>query len=152
MATNLEFNPLFKEIDKEYLDILYPLFVRVICTKGTVVIKQGDAADFLYLVEKGKVEISYKPYDGEAITITHVGTDGLFGWSALVGSSKYTSSGVAIEDVEALRIRGVDLRKLCIDNPEAGKEILDRLANAVSARWKDAHKQVRSILETGVNG
>jgi CRP-like cAMP-binding protein len=150
MATNLELNPLFEEIEKEYLDFLHPLFVRVMCTKGTIVIKQGEAADFLYLVEKGKVEISYKPYDGEAITITHVGTDGLFGWSALVGSSKYTSSGIAIEDVDALRIRGADLRNLCLENPEAGREILDRLASAVSTRWKDAHKQVRSILESGI--
>jgi len=152
MATNLDLNPLFKDINKEYLNILYPLFVRVTCTKGTVVIKQGDPADFLYLIEKGAVEISYKPYDGEAMTITHVGTDGLFGWSALVGSSKYTSSAIAIEDVDALRIRGTELRKLCLENPEAGKEILDRLANAVSTRWKHAHEQVRSILETGING
>lgn len=151
MATNLDLNPLFKDINKEYLSILYPLFVRVTCTEGTVVIRQGDAAEFLYVVEKGAVEISYKPYDGESMTITHVGVDGLFGWSALVGSSKYTSSATAIEDVDALRIRGADLRMLCLENPEAGKEILDHLANAVSIRWKDAHEQVRSILENGVN-
>ena len=151
MVTNLDLNPLFKDVNKEYLNILYPLFVRVTCTKGTVVIKQGDFAEFLYLIEMGKVEISYKPYDGEAMTITHVGPDGLFGWSALVGSSKYTSSATAIEDVDALRIRGADLRMLCLENPEAGKEILDHLANAVSIRWKDAHEQVRSILENGVN-
>ena len=151
MATNLDLTPLFKDINKEYLHILHPLFVRITCTEGTVVIRQGDAADFLYLIENGKVEISYKPYDGEAMTITHVGPDGLFGWSALVGSSKYTSSAIAIEDVDALRIRGAELRKLCLENPEAGKEILDRLASAVSTRWKDAHEQVRSILENGVN-
>jgi hypothetical protein len=27
---------------------------------------------------------------------------------------------------------------------------LERLANNVSPRWKDAHKQVRSILENGM--
>ena len=151
MASDLELNPLFREIKKEYLELLYPLFVRVTCTKGTAVIRQGDPADFLYLIENGVVEILFKPYDGEAMTITHVGTDGLFGWSALVGSLKYTSSAIAIEDVDALRMRGAELRALCIENPEAGKEILDRLANAVSTRWKDAHEQVRSILESGVN-
>jgi len=150
MALELETNPLFRKIKKEYIALLTSLFVHVTCTKGTVVIKQGDAADFLYLIEKGKVEISYKPYDSEAITVTHVGTDGLFGWSALVGSSKYTSSAIAIEDVEALRIHGTDLRRLCIENPDAGEEVLDRLADSVSARWKDAHKQVRSILENGL--
>lgn len=150
MDTDLKLKPIFRDISEEYINILRPLFVNVTCTKGTVVIKQGDAAEFLYLIENGKVEISYKPYDGEAMTITHVDAQGLFGWSALVGSSKYTSSAIAIEDLDALRIRGTELRALCMENPEAGEEILDKLANAVSTRWTDAHAQVRSILQSGV--
>jgi CRP-like cAMP-binding protein len=151
MTVGLELKPLFRGIRKEHLAILYPLFVRVTCTKGTVVIKQGDAADFLYLIERGMVEISYRPYDGEAITVTHVGVNGLFGWSALIGSPKYTSSVVAVDELHALRIRGSDLRQLCLENPKAGSAILDRLASAVSTRWTHAHEQVRSILESGMN-
>lgn len=143
--------PLFHGVEKEYIELLRPLFVRVTCAKRTVVIQQGAPAEFLYLIESGKVEISYKPYDGESITITHVGTNGLFGWSALIGSSMYSSSAIAIEDIDALRIRGSELRTLCVEKPEAGSVILDRLADAVSTRWKNAHEQVRSILESGMN-
>jgi CRP-like cAMP-binding protein len=114
------------------------------------VLKQDTPADYLYLVVSGAVEMSYKPYDGVPITISHVEKDGLFGWSAVVGSEKYTSSAIAIEDLETMRIRGSELRRLCVEHPEAGKEILERLASSVSSRWQDAHAQVKSILEQGL--
>jgi len=152
MVPDLEMLPLFQDIEPEYLALLKPLFERVSFRPGTVVVEQGDPAEHLYLVEHGVLEISYKPYDGEHITITHVEVGGLFGWSAVVGSPKYTSSGIAVEDLGVIRVRGADLRKLCGENPEAGKAILDTLANAVSARWKDAHEQVKAMLKNGMNG
>ena len=69
---------------------------------------------------------------------------------AVVGSEKYTSSAIAIENLETMRIRGSELRKLCIDHPEAGKEILERLASSVSSRVQDAQEQVKSILKQGM--
>jgi CRP-like cAMP-binding protein len=152
MVPDLELLPLFQGIDARYLALLRPLFERVSFRAGTTVVEQGGSADYLYLIEHGILEISYKPYDGESITITHVEMGGLFGWSAVVGSAKYTSSGVAIEDLDVIRVRGSDLRKLCAENPEAGRVILDRLANAVSTRWLDAHEQVKSILKSGMRG
>jgi CRP-like cAMP-binding protein len=149
MVSDLELTPLFQDIESEYLALLRPLFERVSFQTGAAVIEQGAIADFIYLLESGAVTISYKPYDGEPITITHVEA-GLFGWSALVGSHNYTSTAVAIEDLEVIRMRGSDLRKLCTEHPEAGRVILDRLASAVSSRWKDAHEQVKSILESGI--
>ena len=141
---------IFKELDADQLKLLKPLFEKFSCAPGTVIFQQGERAEFLYLLIHGKVGISFKPYDGMPITVTHVGKDGLFGWSAVVGSKKYTSSAVAIEAVEAVRVHGSDLRKLCRENPEAGKEILERLADGVSFRWKDAQKQVQSILIQGM--
>jgi len=75
---------------------------------------------------------------------------GLFGWSAVVGSENYTSSATAIKEVKAFRVRGTELRKFCVEHPEAGKDILERLADGVSSRWKDAHRQVQSILLQGL--
>lgn len=132
------------------MDLLKPLFEPYACSAGVTVLQQGKPADYLYLVISGAVEMTYKPYDGVPITISHVEKDGLFGWSAVVGSEKYTSSAIAIENLETLRIRGSELRKLCADHPEAGKEILERLASSVSARVQNAQEQVKSILEQGM--
>lgn len=142
--------PIFKNLDENYMDLLKPLFEPYACSAGVTVLQQGKPADYLYIVISGAVEMTYKPYDGVPITISHVEKDGLFGWSAVVGSEKYTSSAIAIENLETLRIRGSELRKLCADHPEAGKEILERLASSVSARVQNAQEQVKSILEQGM--
>jgi CRP-like cAMP-binding protein len=141
---------IFVDMDEKYMDLLQPLLEPFSCRAGTLVLRQGTPADHLYVILRGKVEVSYKPYDGTPITVSLLEKDGLFGWSAVVGSAKYTSSATAIEDLEAYRIKGGDLRKLCREHPEDGRIILERLANAVSNRWKDAHEQVKSILIQGM--
>jgi len=140
----------FSNLDETIMDLMQSLFETYTCPAGTIVLQQGKPADYLYLIVNGSAEVSYKPYDGHSITVTHVEKGGLFGWSAVVGSEKYTSSTIAIEPLEALRVRGSDLRKFCVEHPEAGKDILERLASSVSTRWKDADNQVRSILAQGM--
>jgi CRP/FNR family transcriptional regulator, nitrogen oxide reductase regulator len=142
---------IFADMDSETMRLLQPLLEPFTCYAGTVVLRQGTPADHIYLIAKGKVEVSYKPYDGTAITVSILEKHGIFGWSAVVGSSKYTSSATAIEDLEAYRINGSDLRKLCNDHPEAARDILERLASAVSYRWEDAHEQIKAMLIHGMH-
>ena len=151
MFADLNLVPAFEDLDIKYLNLLRPLFEPFSCEAGSLVLRQEDPADYLYLVLSGMVEISFKPHDGPAITIAHVGKGGWFGWSAVVGSKRYTSSAIAIEELKTIRIHGDELRKLCLAQPEAGKVILERLADNVSDRWKDAHKKVKSILAQGMN-
>jgi len=148
--TQLDRVPIFKDLKENYMDLLRPLFESYACNAGVIVLRQGEPADYLYLVTSGTVEMTYKPYDGIPITISHVEKNGLFGWSAVIGSDKYTSSAIAIENLETMRIRGSELRKLCVEHPDAGKEILERLASSVSSRVKDAQDQVKSMLEQGL--
>jgi CRP-like cAMP-binding protein len=142
--------PLFKDLDQKYVELLKPLFENFSCHAGASIFQQGAQADYLYLVISGVVEMTYKPYDGVLITVGHIEKDSLFGWSAVVRSEAYTSSAIAIEDIEALRIHGNELRKLCVSHPEAGREILERLARSASARWQDAQTQVKFMLEQGL--
>jgi CRP-like cAMP-binding protein len=141
---------ILKGLDVDQIELLKPLFEKFSCSPSTVIFQQGEKAEFLYLLIDGKVDMSFKPYDGIPITVSHVGKGGLFGWSAVLGSDKYTSTAVAIELVNAIRVHGSELRRFCQEYPEAGKDILERLADGVSFRWKDAHKQVQSILFQGI--
>ena len=140
----------FNDMNQDYVKLLEPLFEHFACPSGTTVIEQGQPADYLYLILDGKVQVSFKPYDGTSITVSHVEKDGVFGWSAVVGSRTYTSSVTAIEDLDTYRIHGNELRKLCMSHPEAGKEILERIAGVVSSRWNNSHEQVKSMLVNGM--
>lgn len=150
MFSNLDLVPAFENMNDEYMDLLKPLFEPFSCHADAVVLQQGAPADYLYLILRGTVEMSFKPYDGIPITISRVKKGDWFGWSAVVGSEKYTSSAIALENLEAIRIHGDELRNLCMERPEAGRMVLERLASNVSFRWKDAHKQVESILAQGM--
>jgi CRP-like cAMP-binding protein len=72
----------------------------------------------------------------------------VFGWSAVIGSTHYTSSIISESQVEALRIRGNYLLALVREHPETGKIIMDRIASVVSSRWKNAHEQVQLLLNS----
>ena len=102
----------------------------------------------MYFIVHGNVAIHYKPYDGPPLVLTRLHEGDVFGWSAVVGSHFYTSSIVSESQVEALRIRGSHFISLIREHPETGRIILDRLARAVSPRWKNAHEQVELLLNS----
>jgi CRP-like cAMP-binding protein len=142
--------PVFRDISNESLIMFEKLMETFHCPSGIYVIQQDTPADYLYMVLQGAVEILFKPFDEVPITVSHIEQGGIFGWSAVVGRGKYTSSAIAINELDAVRINGHELRRFCADHPQAGAEILNSLANAVGSRWKDAHEQVKLILEQGM--
>lgn len=148
MLESLPYIPLFQDLDPAQIDLLKPLFEQFSCPADTVIFEQGAPATYLYLLIKGEIAIRYKPYDGPPITLTHLRDGDVFGWSAVVGSTRYTSSIVSESQVEAIRIRGSHLLKLFSDAPETGRIIIDRLVRVVSPRWNNAHEQVQSLLNS----
>jgi len=149
MIESLPYIPLFQDLDPEQIALLKPLFEQFTCPADTVIFEQDTPATYLYLLVKGEVIIRYKPYDGPPITLTRLRNGDVFGWSAVVGSPRYTSSIISESEVEAIRIRGNHLLKLFSDAPETGKVVMDRLARVVSPRWGNAQAQVQSILNSG---
>ncbi len=118
------------------------------CEAGTTIFEQGDQAKYLYLLMNGNIAIRYKPYDGPPLTLTRLHAGEIFGWSAVLGSSKYTSSIVSETEVEAIRIKGANLWELTGEHPEIGKTVINRLAQIVSPRWENAHLQIQSLLNS----
>jgi CRP-like cAMP-binding protein len=148
MFEPLPYIPLFQDLDPAQIELLKPLFEQFCCPADTTIFEQDTPAIYLYLLIKGEVAIRYKPYDGPLITLTHLSEGDVFGWSAVVGSPRYTSSIISETQVEAIRIQGSHFLKLFSDAPETGKVVMDRLARIVSPRWQNAQAQVQSLLNS----
>ena len=78
---------------------LYNLFIRAgqprACSPGEVVFKEGDAAEGVFIVARGSVELR----DGDRLIDT-VSAPGLFGELALIDNEPRSLTAVASDDVE----------------------------------------------------
>jgi CRP-like cAMP-binding protein len=150
MALHLNSFSLFPDAKLQDMDLAEPLFESYSCAPGTLFLQQGKPAHYLYFIASGCAEVMYQPHDGDPITVAHVKRGGWVGWSAVVGSGEYTSSAIAIEPLETMRVRASALRKFCHQHPEAAKALLDRLVRSVSPRRKSSKDQVKSMLIDGL--
>ena len=151
MFRELDSVPLFQGVENRILELLEPLFEPYSCPAETIIFEQGEPAHYLYLVLEGAVEVRYKPYDGPPLTVTNLTQGGIIGWSAVIGNSTYTSGAICREDCHAIRMTSRDLHKLCAKEPEAGRIILNLLAESVSPRWHDAQSQIQVLLNNTVS-
>ena len=142
--------PLFKDLSSADMKIIAPLFhVRTYYQSATI-IEQGERATCLYLLTAGKVDIFYKPYDGDSIKLNSLYTGSAFGWSSVLGNEIYSSSVICAVNCEVLMICGNDMRTLREEHPQTGAIIVDRLASSVSSRWSSAQAQVKAMIRKGV--
>lgn len=151
MFKTLESVPLFKEVDDYILHLLEPLFEPFSCPAGAAIFEQGEPAHYLYLILEGVVEMLYKPYDGPQLTLINLAQGSIIGWSAVVGNPTYTSGAACKEEVHAIRMSSRDLHQLCASEPDAGRIILNLLADSVSYRWQDAREQIQTLLSSSVS-
>jgi CRP-like cAMP-binding protein len=133
------------------VELLAACFNEETVPAGSVVFPQDARADKLYVVLSGCVEIRFKPYDGEVLTVTELSDGGVLGWSAALGRRRYTSSAVAIKDSRLLSVRGQVLRRLCETHPKTGVVILERLAEVIAERLRSTHVHVVKMLQEGMH-
>ena len=142
---------LIEGFSEDQLEILRPLIEDVKYENDQVIFNQGDTAEYLFFVLDGKVSIQFNPDDGPILTVSEVEKGGVFGWSAALGSAKYTSSAICTECGHFIRMEGEELKNLCQDHPETGILILNRLAGVIAQRLRGTHEQVVDLLHRGLN-
>jgi CRP-like cAMP-binding protein len=141
---------LFRNLAPEHLHLLLPLFMPYEFMADSILFEQGDPAENLFAVVSGEVMVKFKPDDGPIIEVARVKPGSIVGWSAALGSRRYTSSGVCTTFTQLLRVRGDDLRRLCVQHPETGAIFLDRLATVIAERLNSTHDLVLSLLQLGL--
>jgi CRP/FNR family cyclic AMP-dependent transcriptional regulator len=142
---------LFRDLLPDQLKLLHPLFIPCEFDADTILFEQGEPAENLFAVVSGEVVVNFKPDDGPIIVVARVQPGSIVGWSAALGSRRYTSSAACTTCTQLLRVRGDDLRRLCLQHPDTGEIFLDRLATVIAERLHSTHDLVLSLLQLGLN-
>lgn len=100
--------------------------------KGEVVFHQGDAADSLHLISKGKFAVRVTTPLGEQATIAIRAQGDSFGEMAIVGRDAKRSATIeALEEAETFCVGEDEFRRLRREHPLVDQLLIDFLADEV---------------------
>ncbi len=113
--------------------------------KGERVYSEGIPASHLFVVLKGKVELS-RPAKGElCLLVDEVGEGGVFGVSSLTGGERYLLNAQCVEDSEVLKVESQTLRRILDENPVIGYDVQRMISQIFFKRYVNAMEKLRSI-------
>lgn len=141
---------IFNGFDPKKFRLIAPLFDPCSFEPEETIFEQGDLAAFIYILIKGQVQIHFKPYDGPPLNVALIKDQGVFGWSAALRRSSYTSGASALVKCEGVRIRGDKLRQLCEMHPDVGGSLLECLSGLIADRLNSTRAQMFAILCEGM--
>jgi CRP-like cAMP-binding protein len=125
---------IFSGLDDAELDKIAPLCHEETFSKDTVIWREGDAADRLYILQKGKAQINLR--GKTTIDIAEPGR--ILGWSAFVQYNRYyTATAQCLEDSQFIKIMSSDIHALFRENHDIGLKVMDNLADVIHMRLED---------------
>ena len=100
--------------------------------RGEVVFHQGDPADSLHLISKGRFAVRVRTPVGEEATIAIRGTGESFGEMAIVGVGTTRSATIeALEEAETFSVAESEFRRLRREHPGVDQLLIEFLAAEV---------------------
>ncbi len=92
---------------------------RDICThsKKKVLFAQGDDADSVFYIKKGRVKIAVLSKDGKEAVVALLGPDEFFGEGCLIGQTKRLATASALTECETMRVTKKEIQRVLLDEP-----------------------------------
>ncbi len=108
---------------------------------GEVIFQEGDTADSLYMIHKGRVKIQRTDYAGDVV-INELGETDFFGEMSLISSAPRNATSIAIVDCELIRMDRVSFELTIRDNPNFAMTVIRMLTR----RLHDADDKMTSLI------
>jgi CRP/FNR family transcriptional regulator, cyclic AMP receptor protein len=132
----------------EFLGLARPRFYA----RNEQVCVQGDPADSVHLVVKGRLAVRFSLADGSATLLQVVGPGDCIGELALWQEPAVRTASVhALESVETLSIASSSFRNLCVRRPSLEHALVSLLADRVIALSTSLVQAMHEPLERRVH-
>ncbi len=138
---------LFQGMSPEFMGEISEGLLREAHHKGDILFHAGDPAEFLYVIEEGRVRLSAGDR-GIVTQIVERQGDAL-GWSSLVDRDSYSSSAECLTDAALMKFRKEDLRAAFERYPSCGLLLFRRLARMLGERLVESYRQLTAAHAEG---
>jgi len=112
---------------------------------GTVICKQGNKEEKLFVVEHGAVGIILEVGPLAQRQVQAVTDYEVFGWSAMLDPYICTATVKALENTKALAFNGLELSGLCVTRPEIGCRMSRGIARVIAGRLRQSYAQLLGV-------
>lgn len=141
---------LFQDLDDSALANLTALLVVRKIPAGTVIFRESDDSDALYLVEAGRIIISKHVKGDVDIILTRFQQGDFFGEMGLFDTAPRSATAHAETDAVLWRLDRKAFQLLLTDYPEMAARICYRLVNVFIARLRVTNEQAREAIRWGL--
>ncbi len=137
LKTILSKHPLFKGLDKHYLQLIVDCASDVHFNSGDLIFREGEEADQFYIIRQGRVALEVVLVPGrEPIIIQVIGEGDVLGWSWLFPPYRWHFDARAVAPTQAIALDGKFLRTKCEKDHHLGYQLMKRFANIIEKRLR----------------
>ena len=139
--------PYFAGVCTESLRIIAEISSEQHFQAGHTLFREGASARYLYVLQRGEIDILYDVSGGKTRVVETVVPSNLLCWSAIVEPHRTTASAVIRVDSDLLCLQGPRLSTLCKQDPDLGYRLMTHVARTISRRLKAARLQLATKAE-----
>lgn len=151
IAERLESSELFDGLGRPDLLSIAEFCYEDKYDEGQALLVEGEAADRLFVIERGRVALDKKVQLGRHstprnATIDYIVPGKVAGVSALVSPYRYSTSAVCVEPTRVIVLDGVALRQYLEEHPAVGFQVLAVLSSLIGNRYRLATSTLTYFL------
>jgi len=140
--------PLFTALDDAAAASLRASMDTVKIAKGSILFKEGDDGEHLYVIVEGKIKLGTSSGDGRENLLSILGPGEMFGELSLFDPGPRTSSATAVTDAKVLSLSHGKVIPWLKQNPDVALQLLARLAQ----RLRRTNEAVGDLVFSDVPG
>jgi CRP-like cAMP-binding protein len=141
---------LFQDLDADALSNLGPLLTPKRLSAGTIVFRELDASDALYIVEQGSVVVSKHVRDDVDIVLTRFRPGDFFGEMGLFDAGPRSATAQVEIDSELWQLSRKVFQDIFSLHPEIAAKICYRLVTVFIERLRATNEQAREAIRWGL--
>lgn len=145
--SELKQQKLFSELSEAELDTIAQKIITEKYAKSMTILKEGEPTKGIYLIHKGKVEISKITPDGWKQTLAFLAEDHFFGeLSVIEDRAKHSADVTAVDDAVCFLIKKDDFRDLEEKEPAMMYKIMRAIARVASRNVRSMNEKLMKAL------
>ncbi len=114
---------------------------------GAAIFRQGDAADELFLIRRGRVRVDLRLSDGLELHLATFGRGDTFGEVAFLDRGVRSADATAFTDAELFVLSRERFDVLFEQHPRLGTHFFEALARSLAIRLRQADAEIRVLGE-----